>query len=201
MRVWLPAIRGRSGVDVFIRRLADALRRKGLAADVSWFSGACEFVPHLLGRVPPPPGTTVIHANSWSAFAFKRGSIPLVVTEQLGVLDPYGRAYKSVLQLVYHQTLLRPFIKASFRSASAVTAVSAFTAQGLRRGGIGPATAGIKSQFCGQIIRFSNNASQLGSQPLPATADNIRLALAYVKDLRGSGGTMMIEGIKALISP
>ena len=50
-----------------------------------------------------------------------------------------------------------------------------------------------------QIIRFSNNASQLGPNPMPATAVNIRRGLEYVENLHGSGGTMMIEGIKAAL--
>ena len=50
-----------------------------------------------------------------------------------------------------------------------------------------------------QIIRFSNNASQLGPNPVPATPENIRKGLRYVESLRGSGGTMMIEGIKAAL--
>jgi len=50
-----------------------------------------------------------------------------------------------------------------------------------------------------QIIRFSNNASQLGPNPVPATPKNIRKGLAYVESLKGSGGTMMIEGIKAAL--
>jgi Ca-activated chloride channel family protein len=50
-----------------------------------------------------------------------------------------------------------------------------------------------------QIIRFSNNASQLGPNPVPATPENIRRGLEYVENLHGSGGTMMIEGIKAAL--
>ena len=50
-----------------------------------------------------------------------------------------------------------------------------------------------------QVIRFSNNASQLGPNPVPATPENIRKGLRYVDSLRGSGGTMMIEGIKAAL--
>ena len=50
-----------------------------------------------------------------------------------------------------------------------------------------------------QIIRFSSRASQLGKEPLPATSENIQRALKYVARLRGSGGTMMIEGIKAAL--
>ncbi len=50
-----------------------------------------------------------------------------------------------------------------------------------------------------QVIRFSESASKLGNVPLPATRDNVRRALKYVKELEGSGGTMMIEGIKAAL--
>ncbi|MHC4744473.1 MAG: VIT and vWA domain-containing protein, partial [Planctomycetota bacterium] len=50
-----------------------------------------------------------------------------------------------------------------------------------------------------QIIRFSNNASQLGPQPIPATDENIRKGLRYVEALKASGGTMMIEAIKAAL--
>jgi Ca-activated chloride channel family protein len=50
-----------------------------------------------------------------------------------------------------------------------------------------------------QVIRFSNNASQFGPDPVPATGDNIRKAVQYVENLHGGGGTMMIEGIKAAL--
>lgn len=50
-----------------------------------------------------------------------------------------------------------------------------------------------------QIIRFSNDSSQLGPAPRPATGSNIRLATEYLESLRGSGGTQMIEGLKAAL--
>jgi Ca-activated chloride channel family protein len=50
-----------------------------------------------------------------------------------------------------------------------------------------------------QIIRFSSDASALGRAPLPATAANVTRGLEYVRDLRGAGGTRMIEGIKAAL--
>jgi Ca-activated chloride channel family protein len=50
-----------------------------------------------------------------------------------------------------------------------------------------------------QVIRFSNNASQLGPEPVPATPENVRRGIQYVRSLEGSGGTMMIEGIKAAL--
>ncbi|MEP3482418.1 MAG: VIT domain-containing protein [Fuerstiella sp.] len=50
-----------------------------------------------------------------------------------------------------------------------------------------------------QIIRFSNNASQLGSEPLLATTANVQRGLSYLGSLSGTGGTRMIEGIKAAL--
>jgi Ca-activated chloride channel family protein len=50
-----------------------------------------------------------------------------------------------------------------------------------------------------QIIRFSNNASQLGPKPVQVTRSSIRKGIRYLRSLQGSGGTMMIEGIKAAL--
>jgi Ca-activated chloride channel family protein len=50
-----------------------------------------------------------------------------------------------------------------------------------------------------QIIRFSSNASSLGSKPITATPENIEKGLKYLESLKSGGGTMMIEGIKAAL--
>ena len=50
-----------------------------------------------------------------------------------------------------------------------------------------------------QIIRFSENASTLGPHPIPATRKNVEKGLKYLESLKSSGGTMMIEGIKAAL--
>ena len=50
-----------------------------------------------------------------------------------------------------------------------------------------------------QIIRFSDNASQFGSRPVPATKANIERARRYLKRLNGSGGTRMVEGVRAAL--
>jgi Ca-activated chloride channel family protein len=50
-----------------------------------------------------------------------------------------------------------------------------------------------------QVIRFSEAASALAPRPLPNTVDNQIAGLEYVENLRGQGGTMMIEGIKAAL--
>ncbi|MBM4026889.1 MAG: VWA domain-containing protein, partial [Planctomycetes bacterium] len=50
-----------------------------------------------------------------------------------------------------------------------------------------------------QVVRFSDRASLLGTQPVPATPENVQKALAYVESLHSEGGTMMIEGIRAAL--
>lgn len=133
MKIWFPVIKGGSGTDVFTRRLADALRRRGIATEITWFPAYFQLAPFLLRHVPPPPGTNIIHANSWNGFAFKRPEIPLLVTEHLNVLDPLYRPYKSLPQHIYHKALICRFVMASFHAASAITAVSCFTAAGLSK--------------------------------------------------------------------
>ena len=50
-----------------------------------------------------------------------------------------------------------------------------------------------------QIIRFSDDASRFGDAPVDATHENIERARQYVRSLEGTGGTEMIEGIRAAL--
>ena len=50
-----------------------------------------------------------------------------------------------------------------------------------------------------QIIRFSDDASQFGRTPIPATEANLAAAHRYLANLNSQGGTMMVEGIKAAL--
>ena len=51
-----------------------------------------------------------------------------------------------------------------------------------------------------QVIRFSDNASRFGLEPVAATPGNIQQAKRYVESLDGAGGTMMVEGIRAALN-
>jgi Ca-activated chloride channel homolog len=48
-----------------------------------------------------------------------------------------------------------------------------------------------------QIVQFASNANRMSPKPLPATAENVRRALAYMEQTQAGGGTMMLEGIRA----
>src|SRR3989338_5994995 len=131
MKIWFPVIKGGSGTDVFTRRLAEALERRGVAAEVTWFPRHFQFAPFFLSFVRPPSGTQVIHTNSWNGFVFKRWRIPLLVTAHLNVLDPIYGSYKNPAQHLFHEIAIRRFERASFHAATAITAVSESTRQSL----------------------------------------------------------------------
>lgn len=50
-----------------------------------------------------------------------------------------------------------------------------------------------------QIVRFSNTAQAFAPGPVPATPAHIARALEYVEHLSGSGGTIMLEGVKGAL--
>jgi hypothetical protein len=52
-----------------------------------------------------------------------------------------------------------------------------------------------------QIVRFSNRAELFAPAPLPATEANVQRGLAYVETLSGRGGTIMLEGVRAALTP
>src|SRR5229473_353657 len=124
MTIWFPVIKGGSGTDIYTKRLSAALKKRGIKTKTTWFSSLYQIAPILLKSAKQLPETTIIHANSGNAFAFKRKDIPLVVTEHHCVFDPQYRPYKNFMQDMFHQSLIRSYEKASFYEAAAITAVS-----------------------------------------------------------------------------
>ncbi len=133
MKIWFPTIRGGSGTDVYTLRLAEVLQRRGIEAEITWFHTYYQFAPFLLKATPEPPGTDIIVVNASSGFAFKRSGIPLAVIEYHCVFDPLYRPHKNFAQYVFHETLVKRFELAAFKQASAIIAISAFTAGSLKR--------------------------------------------------------------------
>ena len=124
MRIWLPSIRARSGADVYVERLAQGLRERGVEPVVEWFPHWYQYVPWLLRARPTPPGIDLINAVSWIAFAFRHHSIPLVTTALHCVAGRGYPQWKSLPQAIFHDQLVRRFELASFRTADAVVAIS-----------------------------------------------------------------------------
>jgi len=192
IKIWFPAIKGKSGTDVYTRRLANALQHRGIATEITWFSPYYQFAPYLLRNVPPPLGTHIIHTNSWNGFAFKRPRIPLVVTEHHCVFDPRYRPYKTRAQHIFHETMIRRFEMASFRVASVITAVSHFTASSLAN------TLGISSTHVihNWIDTFTFTPPDLGASP-----SKHRFRLLFIGNLSMRKGADLLVPIMRELGP
>ena len=132
MKVWLPTVRAGTGADVFSERLLDALGRRGIPGSISWFGAHCEFWPQL-ARCNPPAGTTVIHANAMSAFAFAGLGYPVVATDHGTFCNPRFIASKPFVQRLYQRLVVDRYIRKSFDACIATTAVSAHLADAIRQ--------------------------------------------------------------------
>lgn len=132
MRIWLPAIRVGSGADVFTDRLASALRARHIDVEQTWFHPGYEFLPELMRLQPAPPGTDLIHANSWNASAFLGRGIPVVATVHHLVHDPAFAPYRSIAQAIYHRWHVRWREQLAVANADQVTAVSTYVAGTVR---------------------------------------------------------------------
>lgn len=133
MKIWLPAVRGGSGADVFVLRLEQGLRRAGHEPVVQWFPHWIQYAPWRLAHVAPPAGTNIIHASSWQAFAYKRKGIPLVVTEHHYVGHPAFAAHRTHAQRLFHRQFVQRCVARSYAFADALVAVSNTTAEAIRQ--------------------------------------------------------------------
>ena len=132
LRVWLPALRAGSGADVFMKRLAQGLERAGHEPLLQWFPHRCEWQPWTLASVTAPANLDIIHTGSWQGFAFRRGGVPLVVTEHQYIRHPAFMPHRGRLQSLYHDAFVRHCVSRSYRVADALVAVSEHTAQAMR---------------------------------------------------------------------
>lgn len=132
MNIWLPFVEAGSGVDVFTRSLALALRKAGHHAIEQKFPHLLQYAPWFLSGISPPTGTDIVLANSWNGFAFARPGCRLVTVEHHCIFDWAFLPHRSKAQSLFHETLVRRCETASFRAADAIVAVSRYTADSLR---------------------------------------------------------------------
>lgn len=174
--VWFPLVCRGSGSDVYTRRLAGALSKRGFRVVLTALPGYYEFAPWLLGRIKPPAGIDIIHANSWNGFAFRGHGLPLVVTEHQGWFG-HGRPYHGTAQRFYHQTLISRYVAHSLAAADQVVAVSPSTAEGLQR-----AFGQIWRQLC-VIPNWVDTGRFCPTEAEPTSQPQAPLSLLYVGNL------------------
>ena len=63
------------------------------------------------------------------------------------------------------------------------------------------ALEGLNAQDTFNLITFAGDTSVLFEKPVPATAENLKKAQAFLKSREGAGGTEMMKAIKAALDP
>ena len=133
MKIWLPTMDHLGGLRRFCEYLAEGFIDAGHEAQVQPFPMKDQYSPSRLRRLRQPAGTDIILANSWSALGLARPGARLVAYDQLGIHDPAYAPYRTMLQALFHETLLRRRVRAGLEAADAVVAVSRFVAGSLKR--------------------------------------------------------------------
>ena len=184
-------------------RLADALRRRGVSATITWFAHYYEFFPYLLRNIAPPPNIDIIHCASWSGFAFKRKNLPLVITEHSSVFDCAFTQFLSPAQRLYHNIFIKPYVRKTYKAASAICTVSDYIFRQVKKfsrhnnivtiqNWYTPPQINIsssvktKNKFC--VLCVGNHSRPKGSELLPRLAARLgpEVQILCVAGLRGS---------------
>jgi glycosyltransferase involved in cell wall biosynthesis len=131
MKVCFKLIRGGSGSDTWTYHIAATLKSLGVETVVEEFPHYFQYLP-FLANTSLPPETDIVHTNSWNGFRFKVKNVPMVTTEHLVIHDPLISPYKSFSQKVFHKIVYQ-FEKFSFKSADAITAVSNYSNEQVKK--------------------------------------------------------------------
>lgn len=217
LNIWFPTLSAGSGSDVYTRRLADALRRRGVSATITWFAHYYEFFPYLLRNKPAPPNIDIIHCSSWSGFAFKRKNLPLVITEHNCIFDCAFTRFLSPAQQLYHNIFIKPYVRKTYKSASAICAVSDYTFRQVKKFSrhnnivtiqnwytppqmnISPSVK-TKNKFC--VLSVGNHSKPKGSELLPQLAARLGpdMKILCIAGLRENCLIEKIDNIQCLPS-
>jgi len=127
--VWFPTIRTGTGTDVFTIRLAEALEKRGVRTHITWLPHRAEVLPWTVAVPKPPAWVGVVHINSWLHRRFIPSHLPILVTFHTCIHDTALNSFKSPIQRLYHKNWIWRREIESIERASALTAVSEYTAK------------------------------------------------------------------------
>lgn len=131
--IWFPAVRTGTGTDVFTERLAEALRARGMRAEITWLPLRAEYAPWSVPVPAAPEWATVCHINTWLHPRFIPRRLPVVATLHHSIHDPALHPYKGWLRAAYHRWWIAPIERCVLRRADQVVAVSRFVADMARQ--------------------------------------------------------------------
>lgn len=127
--IWFPTVRTGTGTDVFTIRLAEALNRRGIRAEIAWLPLRAEYAPWTVKPPNAPAWANIVHINSWLHRRFIPKRLPLVVTLHSCVHDPAFAPYKTLARTLYHRFWVKACESHTIGRANTVTAVSRYTTE------------------------------------------------------------------------
>ncbi|HEY8586608.1 MAG TPA: glycosyltransferase family 4 protein [Rhodanobacter sp.] len=131
--MWFPTVRTGSGSEVFTERLVDALRKRGLRAEITWLPRRAEFAPWSVLVPQPPPWANITHVNTWLHPRFLPRNMLVVATLHHAMHQIELRPYKGWLRSSYHKYWLMSAERRTLLRADCRVAVSLFAAESARR--------------------------------------------------------------------
>jgi glycosyltransferase involved in cell wall biosynthesis len=179
------------GADVLTDVISEGLTKLGWQCERFEAAHMFQYVPWLKRHTEPPPSTDLIATHSWFGPAFHRPGIPMVAIEHLFTPDQKLRPYRSMYQSFFHETLVRNFVKYSYREAAVTVAVSNFTRQQILD--FSPGTR-VKTISNGTNLEFFHPASSKSPR-----RTNRPLKLLYVGNLIVRKGVDMLPGIMQML--
>lgn len=126
--VWFPAIRTGTGTEIFTIRLVDALKKRGVRAEIAWLPHHAEYLPWVVHVPVVPDWVTVVHVNTWLHSRFIPKNLPVIATMHSATYDDSLLPYKSFIQKLYHQLWIRSCERWCVENSIKLTAVSHYAA-------------------------------------------------------------------------
>ncbi len=186
--VWFPAVRARSGADVFTERLCAGLNARGIRAEITWLPLRAEYAPWSVPAPKPPAWANIVHANSWLHPHFLPRGLPIVTTLHTCVHDPALMPYKRAAQRLYHTVWIKRVEAAHLRRADCIVAVSRYT------------TRAAEAAFGLQDIEVIHNGVDTARfHPIERPAPNRPFRLLYVGNWNALKGVDLLAPIMQML--
>jgi len=133
MKIQYCTLTGKSGGDVYFKLLMSS--QKKLNSEVSYksYHRYWSFFPQLLKPfVKINQQYELIHSNAEYGFAFKKKTMPLIISALHIITNPLQEDYLTLTQKYYYQLMLK-FISQSIKKADLIIAISKATEQTVRQ--------------------------------------------------------------------
>jgi len=131
--VWIPFVEMGGGSDISIRYIYQAIKRAGYDVVLQAFPSNFRIFPHLLKFIKAPKYANIALCESRTGFAFARHGLNVVTVERLFILEENINYKRSYIQRLYHETIVRQFVRNSFDMSDLIVAMSQYTAKSIKR--------------------------------------------------------------------